>query len=63
VTIATRIKETFHWGWLTGLVYYHHGEKHGSAQANMVLEELRVLNLHQQAAERDNEHTRSGLSI
>ena len=33
---------------------YHHGRKHGSVQADLVLEkELRVLHLHQQAAGRD----------
>ena len=34
-----------------GLVHYHHGRKHGSVQADMVLEkELRVLHLDRQAA-------------
>ena len=34
-----------------GLIYYHHGEKHGSVQADMVLEkELRVLYLDPQRA-------------
>ena len=28
-----------------GLVHYHHGRKHGSVQAGMVLEDLRVLHL------------------
>ena len=28
-----------------GLVHYHHGMKHGSIQAGMALEELRVLHL------------------
>jgi hypothetical protein len=33
-----------------GLVHYHHGRKHGSMQADMVLEkELRVLHLDLQA--------------
>ena len=36
-----------------GSVYYHHGGKHGSMQADMVLEkELRVLHLDPQAAGR-----------
>jgi hypothetical protein len=35
-----------------GIVYYHHGRKHGSMQADMVLEkELRVLHLDLQTAE------------
>ena len=50
-------RKTFHWGWLTsfrGLVCRHHGKKHGSVQADMVLEkELRVLHLYLQAAEGD----------
>jgi hypothetical protein len=38
--------------WFRGLVHYHHGRKHGSVQAGTVLEKkLRVLHLHQQAAE------------
>jgi hypothetical protein len=28
-----------------GLVHYHHGGKHGSVQADMLLEKLRVLPL------------------
>ena len=37
-----------------GLVHYHHSRKHGSIQADMVLEkELRVLHLDPQAAEGD----------
>jgi hypothetical protein len=28
-----------------GSAHYHHGRKHGSVQADMVLEELRVLHL------------------
>ena len=36
-----------------GLVCYHHGEKHGGMQADMVLEkELRVLHLDPKAARR-----------
>ena len=38
-----------------GLVHYHHGRKHGSMQADMVLEkELRVLHLDPKAAEGDH---------
>jgi hypothetical protein len=33
--------------------HYHHGKKHGSVQADMVLEELRLLHLDLQAAEED----------
>jgi hypothetical protein len=37
-----------------GLVHYHHGRKHGSVQANMVLEkELRFLHVDPQASEGD----------
>jgi hypothetical protein len=39
----------------SGLVHYHHGGKHGSIQADMVLEEQRVLHPDPQAAEGDNE--------
>jgi hypothetical protein len=44
MTIAARIKQTFHWGWLSfrGSVHYHHSGKHGNVQADVVLEkELR----------------------
>ena len=38
-----------------GAVHYQHGRKHGSVQADMVLEkELRVLHLDQQTTERDS---------
>jgi hypothetical protein len=38
----------------SGLVHYHHGGKHGSIQADMVLEkELRVLDLDPRVAEGD----------
>jgi hypothetical protein len=37
-----------------GLVHYHHGGKHGSMQADIVLEELRALHLDPQAAEGDS---------
>jgi hypothetical protein len=33
-----------------GSVHYHHGRKHGGTQADMVLEELRVLHLDPKAA-------------
>jgi hypothetical protein len=37
-----------------GLVYYHHGRKYGSIQADMVLEkEQRVLHLDWKATRRD----------
>ena len=36
-----------------GLVHYHDGGKHDSMQADMVLEEPRVLHLDQQATEED----------
>ena len=35
-----------------GLVHYHHGMKHGSIQAGMALEELRVLHLDPKADRR-----------
>ena len=35
-----------------GSVHYHHGGKHGSVQADVGLEELRVLHLHPKAASR-----------
>jgi hypothetical protein len=35
-----------------GLVHYHHGGKQGSMQADLDLEELRVLQLDQKAARR-----------
>ena len=35
-----------------GSVHYHQGRKHGSVQAHMVLEELRVLHLVPKAARR-----------
>ena len=36
-----------------GLIHYHHGGKHGSVQANIVMEELRILRLDTEAAEGD----------
>ena len=54
MTTATLIKENISLGLaysFRGLVHYHHGRKHGSVQADMVLEkELRVLHLDLQAA-------------
>jgi hypothetical protein len=45
MTTATHLqtnKQTFNWGWLKfkklGVVHYHHVRKHGSTQADMVLE-------------------------
>jgi phenylalanyl-tRNA synthetase beta subunit len=35
-----------------GSVHYHHGGKHGSIQADVVLEELRVLHFDPKAARR-----------
>jgi hypothetical protein len=49
------IRTTFNWGWLTGsedqsiIISIR---EHGSVQAGMVQEELRVLHLHLQAASR-----------
>jgi hypothetical protein len=34
-----------------GSVHYHHGRKHGSVQADMMLEKLRVLELYPKATE------------
>jgi len=36
----------------SGFVHYHHGRKHGSIQADMVLEDLKVLHLDLKAARR-----------
>jgi len=47
-TKATLIKANMKLGLaprFRGLVHYHHSRKHGSVQADMVLEELRVLHL------------------
>lgn len=38
-----------------GLVQYHPGGKHGGAQADMVLEESKVLDLDQQAVGQEGE--------
>ena len=44
-------------------IYYHHGRKHGSIQAGMVLEELRVLHLHPKARSRlSHRHLGGGFS-
>ena len=37
---------------IRGLVHYHHGGNHGSVQADMVLEEPRVLHVDLKAAKR-----------
>jgi hypothetical protein len=56
MTIATLIKKTFNWGWLTVSEVqssYHHGRKHGNMQTGMVLaKEPRVLYLDPKAARR-----------
>jgi hypothetical protein len=57
MTKATLIDETISWGLaykFRGLVCFHHGGKHDSFQADMVLrKELRVLHLDIQAAGRN----------
>jgi hypothetical protein len=57
MTLAILIKENIYLGLayrFRALVHYHHGGKHGSLQADMVLEkELRVLHLDPQGAEGD----------
>ena len=54
---ATLLKESISLGLAYSFrdsVHYHHGEKHGTMQADTVLEkEMRVLHLHPQAAEAD----------
>ena len=53
MTIATLIKENISLG-LAAVSEAHHGRKHGSIQADMVMEnELRVLHPDHQAAERE----------
>jgi hypothetical protein len=49
----------------SGLSHYHHDRKHGSIQADLVLEELRVLHLDLQAARKrlDVFHTLHNLTI
>ena len=52
MTKATLIKANIYLGLaysFRGSVHYHHGGRHGSVQADMVLEELRVLHLDLQA--------------
>jgi hypothetical protein len=56
--MATLIKENINCDWLVyrfrGLVYYHHGRKHGGLPADVVLEkEPRVLHLDPKGARRD----------
>lgn len=43
-----------------GSVYHHNGRKHGSIQADMLLEELRVLQLDPKAARRGLSATLGG---
>ena len=48
MTVATLLKDNIELELaysFSGLVHYHHGGKHGNMQADMVLEELRVLHL------------------
>ena len=54
MTKATLIRTTVNWGWLTGSEVQPIiiKGKHGSIQAGMVQEELRVLHLHLKAATR-----------
>jgi hypothetical protein len=54
MTKATLMKTTFNWGWLTGSEVQSIIIKaeHGSIQAGMVQEELRVLHLHLKADRR-----------
>jgi hypothetical protein len=54
MTKATLIRTTFNWGWLTGseIQALSSRREHGSIQAGMVQEELRVLHLHLKAASR-----------
>ena len=57
MTLTTLIKANF-WAGLQfrDSVHYHHGGNHGSMQADMVLEEPRVLHLDLQEAEGDIRH-------
>jgi hypothetical protein len=53
MTVATFIRTTFNWGWLTGSqVQSIIIKEHGSMQTGMVQEELRVLHLHLKAVRR-----------
>jgi hypothetical protein len=56
MTKANLIKENIYLGLahsFRDLIHYHHSRKDGSIQADMVLEELRVLHLEPQAEEGD----------
>jgi hypothetical protein len=48
MTKATLTRTTVHWGWLTGseVSPLSSRQEHGTIQAGMVEEELRVLHLH-----------------
>jgi hypothetical protein len=46
-----------------GLVHYHHGGKHGIFQADLVLEEPRVLHLYLKAAGEDSSASRQEETI
>jgi hypothetical protein len=59
MTKATLIRTTFNWGWLTGSEVQvqrfsplSSRQDHGSIQAGMVQDKLRVLHLHLKAASR-----------
>jgi hypothetical protein len=54
MTKATLIKTTFNWGWLTESKFspLSSRQEHGSIQAGMVQDELRVLHLHLKDATR-----------
>jgi hypothetical protein len=49
---ATLIRMTFNWGWVTEIQSISTRWEHGSIQADMVQEKLRVLHLHLKAAGR-----------
>ena len=54
MTTKNFVKKGLNWGYLLGLVYHGHGRKHGSLQADRILEEeLRILQLAQQAVGRE----------
>jgi hypothetical protein len=56
MTKVTLIKENIYLGLaysFRGSAHCHHGEKHGSMQADKVLEEPRALHLHPKAADED----------
>jgi hypothetical protein len=54
MTKATPIRTAFSWGWLTGSEVQSIilRQEHGSIEAGMVQEELRILHLHLKAASR-----------